>query len=96
MLFRLRAALLVVLLTAVVIPWCAVVLAHWVTPQPRRYQVAAMWTRFAMRAAQAAHAPVDRTQAPEQRGDVAQTHAVGKQNAGDGQQVVGIETAQQR
>ena len=53
MLFRLRAALLVVLLTAVVIPWCAVVLAHWVTPQPRRYQVAAMWTRFAMRAARA-------------------------------------------
>jgi 1-acyl-sn-glycerol-3-phosphate acyltransferase len=53
LLFRLRAVLLVLLLTAVVIPWCAVVLAYWVTPQPRRYQVAAMWTRFAMRAARA-------------------------------------------
>ena len=40
--------------------------------------------RFALHAAQAAHAAIDRTQAPEQRGDITQTHAVGEQNAGNG------------
>lgn len=52
--FRLRAILLVVVLTAVVIPWSFVVLAAgFLTPQPFRFKLAAMWTRFAMRAARA-------------------------------------------
>ena len=49
--FRLRAILYVVVMTLAVAPWSFVVLAAWVTPQTTRYQLAAMWTRLAIRMA---------------------------------------------
>jgi 1-acyl-sn-glycerol-3-phosphate acyltransferase len=52
--FRLRAIVLVVVLTAATIPWSFFMLAAGiVAPQPFRFTLAAMWTRFAVRAARA-------------------------------------------
>jgi 1-acyl-sn-glycerol-3-phosphate acyltransferase len=53
MLFRLRAILFVLVMTLIVIPWCVVVVASIVTPQPFRYRLAAQWTRWAMLLARA-------------------------------------------
>ncbi len=49
--FRLRAILYVVVMTAAVAPWSFVVLAAWVTPPTTRYKLCVMWTRLAMRMA---------------------------------------------
>jgi 1-acyl-sn-glycerol-3-phosphate acyltransferase len=51
MLFRLRAILYVLVMTAAVAPWSFVVLAAWVTPPTTRYKLAVMWTRLAIRMA---------------------------------------------
>ncbi|MCA3219337.1 MAG: 1-acyl-sn-glycerol-3-phosphate acyltransferase [Burkholderiales bacterium] len=51
--FRLRAILFVLVMTLIVVPWCAVVVGSVVTPQPFRYKLAALWTRWAMYLARA-------------------------------------------
>ncbi|MCU0951415.1 MAG: 1-acyl-sn-glycerol-3-phosphate acyltransferase [Burkholderiaceae bacterium] len=49
--FRLRAILYVVVMTAAVAPWSFVVLAAWVMPPTTRYRLCTMWTRLAIRMA---------------------------------------------
>ncbi len=46
--FRLRAILYVLVMFLIVTPWSAVVVGSIVTPQPFRYRLAALWTRWAI------------------------------------------------
>jgi 1-acyl-sn-glycerol-3-phosphate acyltransferase len=51
MLFRLRALLLLTVMTVTVIPWAFVVLAAWVGSRDLRFRLCVMWTRFVIHAA---------------------------------------------
>ena len=49
--FRLRAILYVVVMTAAVAPWSLLIVLSWLAPPTTRYKLAAAWTRLAIRTA---------------------------------------------